>query len=93
MFKNEGPEAIVTIDDLIGYGALKWLGETNRTDVRVTGFNNIPMSVYQDSSMTTVDIHPDELGYQATKLLVNKLAGTATHNHYIVDTDIIERNL
>ncbi|MCK8059045.1 MULTISPECIES: LacI family DNA-binding transcriptional regulator [unclassified Fusibacter] len=93
MFEHDGPEAIVTIDDLLGYGAMKWLDEMGKNEVKVTGFNNIQMSVYQESNMTSVDIHPDELGYQATKLLISKLAGSAVHNHCIVDTDIIERNL
>lgn len=86
------PHAVVTTDDLLGFGALKYIRE-NDLKVKVTGFNNIPLSAYQIPSLTSVDIKAEDLGYNAAKLLIKSLEGIEnTVNHYIVGTDLIERD-
>ncbi len=90
--KHRIPHAVVTTDDLLGFGVLKYLREHN-LKVKVTGFNNIPLSEYQTPSLTSVDIKAEDLGYNAAKLLIRSLEGVEnTVNHYIVGTDLIERN-
>ena len=86
------PQAVVTTDDLLAIGVLKYINEKNLS-VKVTGFNNIPLSEYQTPSLSTVDIRAEELGYQAARLLIEKLEGVElTVNHCIVSTDWIERD-
>ncbi len=86
------PHAVVTTDDLLGFGAIKYIREHD-LKVKVTGFNNIPLSAYQIPSLTSVDIKAEDLGYNAAKLLIKSLEGVEnTVNHYIVGTDLIERD-
>ncbi len=85
------PHAVVTTDDLLGFGVIQYCKEHNLS-VKVTGFNNIPLSVYQNPSLTSVDIKAEDLGYNAAKLLIRALEGLENPvNHYIVGTDLIER--
>ncbi len=85
------PHAVVTTDDLLGFGALKYARE-HQLNVKVTGFNNIPLSEYQTPPLTSVDIKAEDLGYNAAKLLIRSLEGFEnTVNHYIVGTELIER--
>ncbi len=86
------PHAVVTTDDLLGFGVLKYLREHD-LKVKVTGFNNIPLSEYQNPALTSVDIKAEDLGYNAAKLLIKALEGVEnTVNHYIVGTELVERN-
>ncbi|HAS73264.1 MAG TPA: LacI family transcriptional regulator [Clostridiales bacterium UBA8960] len=85
------PHAIVTTDDLLGFGVLRYIREHD-LKVKVTGFNNIPLSEYQTPALTSVDIKAEDLGYNAAKLLIRSLEGIEnTVNHYIVATELIER--
>ncbi|KGG80384.1 LacI family transcriptional regulator [Caloranaerobacter azorensis H53214] len=86
------PSAVVTTDDLIAFGVLKAIKEKAANKIAVVGFNNTPLAEYQQPKLTSVDIKAEELGYYAAKLLIGKLEnediGT---NHYIIDTELIER--
>jgi len=86
------PQAVVTTDDLLAIGVLKYIHE-RELQVKVSGFNNIPLSEYQRPSLSTVDIRAEELGYQAARLLIDSLEGLEVPvNHFIVATDWIERD-
>lgn len=88
---NRIPQAIVTTDDLLGFGVLRYIREHD-LKIKVTGFNNIPLSEYQTPALTSVDIRAEDLGYNAAKLLIRSLEGIEnTVNHYIVATELIER--
>ncbi|MCA0383971.1 MAG: LacI family transcriptional regulator [Firmicutes bacterium] len=85
------PHAVVTTDDLLGFGVLKYIKE-HGIKVKVTGFNNIPLSEYQQPALTSVDIKAEDLGYNAAKLLIRALEGMENPvNHYIVGTELVER--
>lgn len=85
------PEAVVTTDDLLAFGALQYIKKRG-LNVRVTGFNNTPLAEYQTPPLTSVDIRAEELGYQAARLLIHTLEGNAPGvTHCIVGTEIIER--
>ena len=84
--------AIVTTDDLIAFGIMKELKLKNIDNISIVGFNNTPLSAYQNPPLATVDINAYELGYSAAKLLINNLEGKEhAKRHYIVDTEFIER--
>lgn len=91
IFSKGRPKAIVTTDDLLGHGALNFLEKNGIEGVRVTGFNNISMNEFHKRLLTSVDINSEMLGYKAAKLLIEKLKKVSTVNHYIVETQIIER--
>lgn len=85
-------QAVFTTDDLLAIGVLKKLNEKNIQNVIVTGFNNIPLAPYQTPPLASVDINAQELGYRATKLLIDSLEGIKKPNkHYIINCDFIER--
>ncbi len=85
-------QAIFTTDDLLAIGALKKLKEASMTHIIVTGFNNIPLAPYQDPPLASIDTNAQELGYRATKLLIDSLEGVKKpHKHYIINCDFIER--
>ena len=64
----------------------------NIDNISIVGFNNTPLSAYQNPPLATVDINAYELGYSAAKLLINNLEGKEhAKRHYIVDTEFIER--
>lgn len=91
--KNGLPDAIVTTDDMMAFGVLKYIKEHN-LDIVVTGFNNTTLCEYQTPPLTSVDIHAESLGYQAAKLLIKNIEGERTlTNHFIVGTTLVERSL
>lgn len=93
ILKKQRPEVVVTTDDMLAFGVLKYVKEHN-LDIKVTGFNNTTLCEYQSPPLTSVDIHAESLGYQAAKLLIKKIEGLKTPtNHYIVGTTLVERTL
>lgn len=85
------PEAVVTTDDLLAFGVLRYIKE-HQLKIKVTGFNNTPLSEYQDPPLTSVDIRAEDLGYNAAKLLIKSLEGNdSPANHFIVGTELVER--
>lgn len=92
ILQNKDITAIVTTDDLIAFGIMKELKLKNRDNISIVGFNNTPLSAYQNPPLATVDINAYELGYSAVKLLISNLEGNENaKKHYIVDTEFIER--
>ncbi len=92
LLQNKDITAIVTTDDLIAFGIMKELKLKNIDNISIVGFNNTPLSAYQNPPLATVDINAYELGYSAAKLLINNLEGSEnTKRNYIVDTEFIER--
>ncbi len=92
LLKNKGITAIVTTDDLLAFGALKLMKEKSIKDISIAGFNNTPLSEYQNPPLTTVNINADLLGYNAAKLLISSLRNTLEgKNYFIVNTEIIKR--
>lgn len=90
--KNIEFDAVFTTDDLLAMGVLKKLKEKNMNNIIVTGFNNIPLSSYQNPPLASVEINAQELGYMATKLLIDSLEGIENPNsHYIVKCNFLER--
>ncbi|NLP46791.1 MAG: LacI family transcriptional regulator [Epulopiscium sp.] len=89
------PEVIVTTDDLIAFGVLKAMKEKKIGEVLVVGFNNTSLAPYQSPSLSSVDINSEKIGYQAARLLINKLEDNeelkSKINHYVVETNFIER--
>lgn len=85
------PTAIVTSDDMQALGVLKAMRKKNISNIAVTGFNNTPISLYQNESFTSVDVNANKLGFYAAKLLIGKIEGEKNlPTHYIVPTNIVE---
>lgn len=92
IFDSQNIDTVVTVDDLLAFGAQKFIKERNLKDISVIGFNNTARSSYQSPSLTTVDVNPERLGEMAGKLLINIIEnGEVKINHHIVETKLIER--
>lgn len=92
MQEYELPTAVVTTDDLLAYGAMKSINERGQIKISVVGFNNTPLAAYQNPPLSSVDINAKKLGYYAAKLLINRLQNKEQMpNHYIVETNLVER--
>ncbi|QCX33025.1 LacI family transcriptional regulator [Caloramator sp. E03] len=92
ILKYKIPTAVATTDDLLAFGALRAISELTDKKIAIAGFNNTPLSVYQNPPLSSVDINAEELGYCAAKLLIGKLENELiSTNHYIVETKFIER--
>lgn len=89
---EEGITAIVTTDDLLAFGVLKYLEEEKIKNISVAGFNNTPLSEYQRPKLASIDINADILGYSATNILINHLENKENiENFCIIDTEFVER--
>ncbi|MGF2384999.1 LacI family DNA-binding transcriptional regulator [Lentilactobacillus otakiensis] len=72
---NPQMDGIVAIDDYSGlqmYHRYKMINPTK--DIEVLGYNNSLPSELTDQHFHSVDIHPDEMGQSAVKLLLDKPA-------------------
>ncbi|QEK11872.1 LacI family transcriptional regulator [Crassaminicella thermophila] len=85
------PTAVVCTDDLLAFGVSSYLAENNIKGISIVGFNNTPLAQYQKPALTSVDINAKKLGYYAVKMLVDKLERNIENMHYIIETNLIER--
>jgi LacI family transcriptional regulator len=79
--------AIVAGNDMIAlgcYGALADLGLRCPEDVSVTGFNDMPFVDKQRPALTTVRIPHYDIGYEAARLLLERIANPASPPKRIV---------
>lgn len=91
IIKKDIPSAVVAADDLLAFGAIRALRESGLENAVVVGFNNTPQAAYYKPSLTSVDINVGEVGYYASKLLVDRLQNNVRENHYIIGTRLAER--
>jgi len=92
LLENTSPTAIIVEDDILAFGVLKVLREKRITNISVVGFNNSPISEFQNPTLSSVDINAHELGYYASKILIDYLENNPKAvNHYIVESKIIYR--
>ncbi len=92
LLENITPTAIIAEDDVLAFGILKVLNERKIKNIDVVGFNNSPLAQLQIPPLSSVDINSEELGYHATKILIDFLENDDTSiNHYIIDTKLVKR--
>jgi DNA-binding LacI/PurR family transcriptional regulator len=96
LLERPGPpvEAIFAASDLMAAGALRALRAAGRRvpeDVAVVGFEDSAVARYAQPPLTTVRQPIEEMGRQATRLLLAKVAGEAGGMHLILDTELVVR--
>ncbi len=73
---NDPPTALVVADDLMALGVLNTLDEMGISvpdDISIVSFNNIMLAEMSRPPLTTVDINIFDLGYEASKSLIQKI--------------------
>jgi DNA-binding LacI/PurR family transcriptional regulator len=91
---EDRPTAFVVTDDVMAFGvmdAIKESGLRIPEDIEIMSFNNIPSSELTKPSLTSVDIDAFSLGYEASKLIIEKIKGEADRDKVIVPTKVIYR--
>lgn len=92
MLKVISPDAIVGTDDMVAYGAYKATIDAGILGVAFAGFNNTPLSVFNDPTISTVDINAEKLGHYAALVLIDQLEkNTSMERNIIVEANYIER--
>ncbi|GAA0737471.1 LacI family DNA-binding transcriptional regulator [Clostridium oceanicum] len=92
LLNKANPTALVAIDDLLAIGSMKALKDRSLNSVSVVGFNNIPLDEFQKPKLASIDINAVQLGYYATKLLIDKIEEVKdSKDYYIVETTFKER--
>lgn len=90
------PTAVVSMDDPLSIGLsgfLTTLGLAVPADVSLVSFNNTQAGQYHTPALTSVDVHPRELGMYAMTLLINIVKGRVTQpTHVDVPFTLVERD-
>jgi DNA-binding LacI/PurR family transcriptional regulator len=96
LLARPGPpvDAVFAASDLMAAGALRALRAAGRRvpeDVAVVGFEDSAVARYAQPPLTTVRQPIEEMGRQATRMLLAKIAGETGGMHLILDVDLVER--
>jgi DNA-binding LacI/PurR family transcriptional regulator len=91
--REPGLDAAFAASDLMAAGALRALKAAGRRvpgDVAVIGFED-STARYAEPQLTTVSQPVEEMGRQATRLLLAKVAGEAAGMSVILETELVVR--
>jgi LacI family transcriptional regulator len=88
--------AVVASNDLLALGCLDALRERNLRcpdDVSVIGFNDMPMMARTSPPMTTIQLPKREMGVEAAKLLMERIADPSTLDarRVLLECHLVER--
>lgn len=90
------PTGLVVTDDLMALGILNTLNEMGikvPDDISVVSFNNLLLAEISTPSLTSMEIHIFQLGYEAVDALIEKFKNPKTKAKRItVNHQLIERN-
>jgi DNA-binding LacI/PurR family transcriptional regulator len=87
-------DAVFAASDLMAAGALRARRAAGRRvpdDVAVVGFEDSVVARYAQPPLTTVRQPIEEMGRQATRLLLARAAGEPTGMHLILDVELVVR--
>lgn len=89
------PSAMVTQDDLMAYEMVSHLGTLNikvPDGISIVSFNNLDLSEHSNPPITSVDIGTFNLGFEATRCLIEKIENpTILPKRIIVPATLIKR--
>ena len=93
---SDRPTAVVSMDDPLSIGLsgfLQTLGLSVPADVSIISFNNTQAGQYHAPALTSIDVHPRELGVHAMTLLIHILKGVVQEpTHVDVPFTLVERD-
>jgi DNA-binding LacI/PurR family transcriptional regulator len=88
------PDAIFCWTDYVAFeviGAARELGLSVPGDVAVVGYDNTPFCRLPQNALTSVDQSGRLLGQQAGRLLLDRIAGRTTSQHFVVTPTLVAR--
>lgn len=93
--KNIPFDAVVTSDDSLAVGAVKFAHSQNVNipeDLEIIGYNNSVLSNCTEPELTSIDSKVEQLSSKAVNLLMKVLCGEHVSNRNTIAADIIKRN-
>lgn len=95
MALEQPPTALVVVDDFMALGVLNTLDELGvkvPEDISIVSFNNVLLAEMAKPPLTSVDINIFDLGYQASKNLIQKVENcNEPTKRIIISHKLIER--
>lgn len=94
LIKNPDITGIFCASDLMALGVLKAAKELNiqvPNELSVIGYDDIVLASYTNPALTTVAQDKYQMGYEATKLLINILEGKADKHYTMLESELIIR--
>jgi Transcriptional regulators len=95
MERSQPFSGVIASDDFQAFSAINFLTECGLSvpgDIAVAGFNNVPQSEYYVPSLTSVEVHPYELGERSFEILIKCLEDKQSDRiHQFVRVDLIKR--
>lgn len=91
---NPIPDAVIVTDDLVAFGAIQVLENSNiriPEDIAIASFNNSVLSRYSQTPFTSVDVNAYDLGREAINLLVEAIEGDVRNRKVIIPYNIYKR--
>lgn len=91
---KEGVTAIFCMSDIIAGGVYDYLHENGLrpgADISVAGYDNRNVSEYYNPSLTTINLPLHDIGYQAGKVILQRIHGEATEAVYSMECQLMER--
>jgi len=93
---KEHPTALVVADDFMALGVLNTLDELGirvPEDISIVSFNNVLLAEMSKPPLTSVDINILDLGYQASKSLIQKIENNnEPTKRIIISHNLVERH-
>lgn len=90
------PNALFCANDVLAMGALyaiKKCGYTVPDQMSIVGYDNIPASEFVDPPLTTVNINPSRIGYEAARMLFQIIEGEEPQAlQKVIEGDLIIRS-
>ena len=95
MALEQRPTSLTVVDDLMALGVLSTLDELGirvPEQISVVSFNNVLLSEMSKPPLTSIDINIFELGYQASRSLIQKIENrTEPTKRIIIPHKLVER--
>ncbi|WP_037130318.1 substrate-binding domain-containing protein [Rhizobium cauense] len=91
---SQPPDAIFCWTDLIALEVIsvaKELGLSIPDDLAVVGYDNTMFCDFAQNNLTSIDQSGEQLGLQATRLLMERIKGRTTAEHFVVTPRIVVR--
>jgi len=89
------PTAVIAANDLCAFGAMRALqmrGLVAGQDISIVGFDDIRLATHWYPSLTTVSQPFRRIGFIATQMLIDIIAGKEVEQHIIVEPRLIIRH-
>ena len=92
---SDKPTALIAVSDLMALEIMKTFREAGIAvpeDISIIGFDDIPAARYSDPALTTVAQDGIGLGKEATKFILDNLAGEKTSVAKLLPTELVIRD-